>query len=81
MRIEPRKFSHDGRELEVRAVPAQDGWTVRVYENGRVVTGVTYSVSYETQIDASLQGLPVDLLDDLMNVAQTDIEQGRVRLV
>ena len=81
MRIEPRKFSHDGRELEVRAVPAQDGGTVRVYENGRVVTGVTYSVSYETQIDASLQGLPVDLLDDLMNVAQTDIEQGRVRLV
>lgn len=81
MKIDLRNFSHEGRNLEVRAVLAQDAWRVRVYEGDRPVTGVVYSVSYETQVGASLQSVPGDLVDELMNIAQSDVEQGRVQLI
>ena len=79
MNVEPRMFCHSGRNLEVRATQTATGWEVRVFEGDQRVTRVFYTVSYETQIDADIQG--ADLLDALMCLAQEDIEVNRVPLV
>ena len=81
MSVEPREFFHGGRALEVRATPTSEGWSVRVYDGQRPVTGVVYTVTYDTQIAAASQGTSEDLVDALMRVAQEDIEFDRVRLV
>ena len=81
MNIKPRTFTHDGRTFEVRAAAENEGWKVRVFENNRPVTAVVYTVSDENQIDAKVQELSVDLLDKLMQLAQSDVEKGRVALL
>lgn len=79
MKVEPREFSHRGRTLEVRATQSTEGWSVRVFEDGRPVTQVFYTVCYETDMNAAMQG--DDLVDALMRLAQEDIEAERVRLL
>ncbi|MBK1696619.1 hypothetical protein [Rhodovibrio salinarum] len=81
MNIKPRTFTYGGRTFEVRAAAENEGWKVRVFENNRPVTAVVYTVSHENQIDAKIQDLPVDLLQELMRLAQSDVEQGRVALL
>jgi len=75
-----RIFSHKGRQLEIRAVPFADEWKVRVFENGKQVTPVAYSVAHEARIDANWQ-LKTDLIEALMRLAQDDIERGTVPLM
>ena len=72
-----KKFSHQNRTLEVKVEPASESWGVRVYENGKRVTNVTYSVSHETAVDA----LPTRVIDELMNLAKKDIKNGTVELL
>jgi len=76
-----REFNFKERNLEVRAVPDNEIWKVRVFENNRSVTEVVYTVSHENQINAKVQELSVDLLDELMRLAQSDVEEGRVTLL
>lgn len=65
-----RKFNYGSRKLEVRAIPKNDHWTVRVYENGNPANGVTYSVSNEDVSDSKVYDL--DLVDELMQTALND---------
>ncbi|WP_152527868.1 hypothetical protein [Lutibaculum baratangense] len=74
-------FSHDGRDLEVRAVTDANEIAVRVYEDGKVATMFSYRVSIETKFDASVQGFPIDVIGNLMHLAETDVTEGRVRLL
>jgi len=85
MQARSRPFNHNGRALEVHAVPVISGnfvtgWRVRVLENGRPITGVVYNVSWDTAIDAALQEPPADLVDELMRNAQAAVERGYDRL-
>jgi hypothetical protein len=81
MSVRTIEFTHVERNLQVSAAPDSEGWKVRVLENGRPATGVVYSISHETNIDARLQAVPADLVDELMLLARTDVERERVRLV
>lgn len=72
-----KKFQHGDRSLEVRAEPTSTGWDVRVYEANKAATEVTYAIEHETEID----GLPNALLERLMNLAQSDVVMGIVRLL
>ena len=74
-------FSHNNRQFRVKAFQENDGWRIRVYENDRPVTAITYRVAYETDQDAQMQGISVDLVDHMMDVAKSDIEEGIVKLL
>lgn len=78
--MESREFSYKDRQLQVRATPAGNAWTIRVFENGEPVTAIVYTVSHETAIDASMRSTPLHLVHQLMDLAKTDIEDGIVRL-
>ncbi len=67
--------------MTVRAEVSPDGWEVRVFNGDRPVSGVVYNVSMDTQVDAAMQSVPTDLVDELMRIAQSDIERGIVKIV
>jgi hypothetical protein len=75
-----RKFTHKNRQFEVRAVPLMDGWKVRIYEKGKLVSPAVYSLSHDTAVDAQWR-LNLDMIESLMALAQNDIERGIVPLV
>jgi hypothetical protein len=77
----PMAFSHQGRNLEVRAAPQPTQWVVRVFEGNRPVTNVTYSIDYLTQLDAQMQGLTLASVDTLMQLARDDVTSGRAQLL
>ena len=74
-------FSHNNREYTVKAFQEENGWKILVYENDKLVTVHPYSVDYETDIAARMQSNPKDLVDQMMNVAKSDIEEGIVELL
>lgn len=80
MKHKPKSFSNDGRNFTVRAIPNNAGWVVRVFEGEQHATYVFYTVSYETQVDVSMRCQGLDLVEDLMQLAQKDVEQNRVNL-
>ena len=51
-----------------------------MFEGEQHATNVVYTVSYETQVDASMQCQGLDLVEGLMQLAQKDVEQNRVNL-
>lgn len=78
-KVKRKSFIHNNRHLEVRAAVNGDGWSVRVFEGDKKVTRVIYNVSFENQTDAAItQG--VDLVADLMFVAENDVTTGKVKL-
>ena len=72
-----RPFNYEGRHLEVKAECNNEGWKVQVYENGKPATYCVYCVSYEDFMDANTV-LSSDLVEELMNIAQDDIQRGVV---
>lgn len=74
-----RDFEFNSRHLSVRAVAFDEGWRVRVYEGDRAVTAVTYTVTHDVLADASMASM--HLVNELMTLAQSDVEEGRVRLM
>jgi hypothetical protein len=76
-----RDFQFDGRDLTVRAVPFNEGWRVQVFQGDRAVTRIVYTVAHETVADSSMALIPADLVDELMTLAQTDVEHEVVKLV
>lgn len=76
-----RRFQYEGKELEVRATQTEVGWQVRVLENGKLATGVIYSVSWDVAIDARTQQPPTDLVEELMKNAQASVERGTDKLI
>jgi hypothetical protein len=74
-----RDFLFNSRHLSVRAAAFGEGWRVRVFEGDRAVTSVVYSVTHENTADASIASM--HLVNELMTLAQDDVEEGRVRLI
>lgn len=75
------EFTHKGRAFIVKAIQVDNGWRVTVLENGQQVIPFSYFVSYDTEIAARLGTtgtLPIDLVDQLMTIAQSDIENSVV---
>ena len=77
--MDHRDFQFAGRLLSVRAAAFSEGWRIRVYEGDRPATDVVYTVTHENSTDTSMASM--HLLNELMTIAQGDIEEGRVRLV
>ena len=74
-----RDFQFNSRHLSVRAVALSDGWRIRVYEGDRGVTAVAYTVTHDIQADGSMASM--HLVNELMTLAQADVEEVRVRLI
>ena len=74
-----RDFQFNGRNLSVRAAALNEGWRVRVFEGDRAVTAVAYTVTHDITADASMASM--HLVNELMTLAQSDVEEGRVRLL
>lgn len=81
MTIRTKDFTFQGRKLTVKAAPFPEGWKVSVFENGEPAHGFSYSVSHEIVQDAAVMAIPENMVDHLMDIAQKDIEQGRVSLL
>ena len=75
-----RKFTHKNRQLEVRAAPIDEGWKVRIFEQGKPVTAAVYTVAHDTAIDAHWT-MKADLADTLMELAEQDVKREVVPLM
>ncbi len=66
-----KTFTYDDRTLDVVATLDGDTWRIQLFENGKPVNHVTYTVTGMTDYDARIsQGM--DCVSDLMKIAQTD---------
>lgn len=71
------KFSHAGKEYEVRITPDQHSFHVRAYLDGHPANGYSYQVDKLTYFGARASIAQHDLLQELINTAISDVEQGR----
>lgn len=78
-KIRVERFSFHGRSLEIRAEQGDRQWRIRVLENGLPATDVSYTVSYETEY-AWRESKHTDVVNELMTLAQRDINEGIVKL-
>ena len=69
-------FSHEGRALEVWVTPYRGVWRAKVYENGKPINGIVYTVTREK----TQRTVPAHMIETLMLHARTDVEQGYVHL-
>jgi hypothetical protein len=76
---ETRDFQFNNRYLSVRAAAFSEGWRIRVFEGDQVATAVVYTVTHENTADPATAS--IHLVNELMTLAQSDVEEGRVRLV
>ena len=76
---ESRDFSFNSRHLRVRAAAFSEGWRIRVFEGDHAATAVIYTVTLENTADPAMASM--HLVNELMTLAQSDVEEGRVRLV
>ena len=76
---ESRDFQFNNRHLSVRAAAFSEGWRIRVFEADQVATAVVYTVTHENTTDPATASM--HLVNELMTLAQSDVEEGRVRLV
>jgi hypothetical protein len=77
--IETRDFLFNSRHLSVRAAAFSEGWRIRVFAGDQPATAVVYTVTHEGTGDAAAASL--HLVHELMTLAQSDVEEGRVRLL
>jgi hypothetical protein len=50
-----------------------------VFVGDQVATAVVYSITHESTVDASAASM--HLVHELMTLAQSDVEEGRVKLI
>lgn len=79
--LRKKSFSHNGRDLEVRAVIEENQVKVRVFDGNNLASPATYSIGIETAFDAVARGFRADVVDELMDQAQTDITNGIMPLL
>jgi hypothetical protein len=77
--IETRDFVFDSRRLSVRASAFSEGWRIRVFAGDQPATAVVYTLNHESSGDAVAASM--HLVHGLMTLAQSDVEEGRVRLL
>src|SRR5437763_17010234 len=78
-------FEHEGRRLEVRADISASEIKVGVLENSNQVTPIVYRMTIDTIFggtifNGTIRGFPSDSIDELIDRAQEDVEEGRVPL-
>jgi hypothetical protein len=76
---ENRDFLFNSRHLSVRAAAFSEGWRIRVFEGDQTATAVVYTVTLENTSDPAMASM--HLVNELMTLAQSDVEEGRVRLI
>jgi hypothetical protein len=74
-----RKFSLNGRALEVRAIHSIHVWRLGVFENGHALSGDIARLS-EIDVKAAFSRQGVDLLEETMVRVQVEIEKGKLPL-
>jgi hypothetical protein len=74
------KFSHNGREFEVRAEASDNRIKVRLFENDKLASPAVYGVDIETVFDAQISGFPLNLVHGLMALIEDDTVEGRLFL-
>ena len=79
--IRRRFFSYNGRSFEVRAECTDGDWSVRVYEDNHPAHQLIYSVSHDRLTPGFLDKIPDEVVEQLMTVAQDNIERGLVRVL
>lgn len=77
--VESRGFLFNSRHLSVRAAASSEGWRICVFVGDRVARAVVCSITHENTVDAS--ALSMHLVNKLMTVTQSDVEEGRVKLI
>ena len=70
------KFTHNGREFEIRAAAFDHGWKVQSFLNGKPISPA-YTASYEVSADFSTEGWG-NVVDALIALAKEDIEIDRL---
>lgn len=69
-----KKFTHQGKEFEIRQIHINDEYYVRVYHENKQISP-TYSVTTEIEQDyRSQQGKSI--IDELEATAQNDVIRG-----
>ena len=74
-----RRFSHDGRWLEVRAAQYSGSWHLGVFESSLPITGELASVS-DKDIEFARKKQGIDLIQAAMVQVQRDVERGQISL-
>ena len=74
------RFAHDGRRLEVRAVPLASGWKVRVFAGSKPATVASYAVLYDLESGPEAIDWSTGLLS-LMQHARDEVTSGRTSLL
>ena len=77
--VKHRLFSHDGRTFEVRAECTDGDWSIRVYEDDHPAHQMVYSVSHDRLTPGFLDKISDHVVEQIMAVAQENIERGIVR--
>jgi hypothetical protein len=76
-----KAFSYQNRSFQVRAALEGDGWTVRLFEEGRRASPLVYKIVYEGKSDTKMGDHPGDFVENLMTLMQSDIQSGRLRVL
>jgi hypothetical protein len=79
--IKKRFFSHNGRRFEVRAECTDGEWSIRVYEDNHPAHQLMYSISHDRLTPGFLDKIPDEVVEQLMTVAQDNIERELVRVL
>ncbi len=70
--MQTEKFSHEGKEFEVRVISDGQSVYVKVFSSGNPVNGYRYEVTLETVHDAAtVTGL--DAVKHLIEIAKADV--------
>ena len=76
-RVSEEKFSHDGRDYEVRTYRADDGFVIRAAAADNQEFGPRYGVTFETASDAALWP-GIDALHAMVGIVKNDIRRGHI---
>jgi hypothetical protein len=79
--VKKRFFLHNSRTFEVRAERADGDWSIRVYEDGHPAHQIIYSVSHDLLTPGFSDKIPDDVVEQIMAVAQENIEREMVRVL
>ncbi|HXQ40900.1 MAG TPA: hypothetical protein VN821_06520 [Candidatus Udaeobacter sp.] len=74
-----RRFSHDGRWLEVRAAQYSGSWHLGIFESSQPITRELASLS-DRDVEFARKKQGVDLIQSAMVRVQHDVESGQVNL-
>jgi hypothetical protein len=74
-----RRFSHEGRSLEVRAELLVHAWHVGIFEDGVPLIGGIARCS-RRDIESARRKRGIDLVEQTMMRVQSKVEAGELRL-